>query len=180
MGQRSRLFGTKQTRFVDRDASLARVWISVKFMLRPPCFPDAGRLYRGRWSEHQRKAIVVSSRTEIQKCTGRARARDRVDTFSRFHDFRLCRSITEIVDDHLRNGPKPNRLSATHRIAWASIPTATGQGSMFNGVEKKMLYEATATPAAITSCHNGTIRPGGSTGREAPAALSSNLLTKFG
>ena len=35
--------------------------------------------------------------------------------------------------------PKPNTLSATHRSAWASMPTATGQGSMFNGVEKKTL-----------------------------------------
>ncbi len=35
--------------------------------------------------------------------------------------------------------PQPNTLSATHRSAWASMPTATGQGSMFNGVEKKTL-----------------------------------------
>ncbi len=35
--------------------------------------------------------------------------------------------------------PKPNTVSATHRSAWASMPTATGQGSMFNGVEKKTL-----------------------------------------
>ena len=45
------------------------------------------------------------------------------------------------------------------------MPTATGQGSMRSGVEKKMLYAATATPAAITSCHKGTALPAGSVGK---------------
>jgi hypothetical protein len=47
---------------------------------------------------------------------------------------------------------------------------------MFSGVEKKTLYEATATPAAMMSCHRGTVRPGASTGREAPSSVrpSSN------
>ena len=35
--------------------------------------------------------------------------------------------------------PSPNTASATHRRAWASMPTATGQGSMFSGVEKNTL-----------------------------------------
>jgi len=59
---------------------------------------------------------------------------------------------------------KPNRVSAAHRKAWANMPTATGHGNMRGGVEKKTLYAATATPAAVTSCHNGTALPTGSEG----------------
>ncbi len=33
----------------------------------------------------------------------------------------------------------PNAAIATHLNAWASMPTATGQGSMWSGVEKKTL-----------------------------------------
>src|SRR5215472_1890681 len=32
-----------------------------------------------------------------------------------------------------------NAVSATHLRAWATAPTATGQGSIFRGVEKKTL-----------------------------------------
>ena len=35
--------------------------------------------------------------------------------------------------------PAPSRVSAAHRRAWAAMPTATGQASMFRGVEKKTL-----------------------------------------
>ena len=35
--------------------------------------------------------------------------------------------------------PAPSTVSAAHRRAWAAMPTATGQGSMFMGVEKKTL-----------------------------------------
>jgi hypothetical protein len=35
--------------------------------------------------------------------------------------------------------PKPRTVNAAHRSAWASMPTVTGQGSIFNGVEKKTL-----------------------------------------
>src|SRR5436305_1918216 len=51
---------------------------------------------------------------------------------------------------------KPNWVSAAQRKAWANMPTATGHGNMRSGVEKKRLYAATATPAAMTSCDNGT------------------------
>src|SRR5689334_10339419 len=40
--------------------------------------------------------------------------------------------------------PKPT-ASVHHLTAWASIPTAIGQPSICNGVEKKILYAATAT-----------------------------------
>jgi len=33
--------------------------------------------------------------------------------------------------------PKPNWVSATHRKAWAHMPTATGHATMCSGVEKK-------------------------------------------
>ena len=33
---------------------------------------------------------------------------------------------------------RPRMVSAAHRSAWASMPTATGQGNIFNGMEKKM------------------------------------------
>jgi len=67
---------------------------------------------------------------------------------------------------------KPNRVSAAHRKAWANMPTATGHGNMRSGVEKKTLYAATATPAAMTSCHNGTALPAGSAGRETPSSAN--------
>ena len=35
--------------------------------------------------------------------------------------------------------PKPSTVMAVHLRAWASIPTATGQGSILIGVEKKIL-----------------------------------------
>ena len=73
--------------------------------------------------------------------------------------------------------PTPNRQS-THRNAWASMPTATGQPQHARGRGKEDTVSATATPAAMTSCHKGTALPGGSTGsetREAPvrAAIRS-------
>ena len=52
------------------------------------------------------------------------------------------------------------------------MPTATGHGNMRSGVEKKTLYAATATPAAMTSCHNGTALPAGSAGRETPSSAN--------
>src|SRR5258707_1029083 len=72
--------------------------------------------------------------------------------------------------------PEPSSAIAAQRSACASMPTATGHGSIVSGVEKKTLYAATATPAAITSCHSGTARPGASTGRETPSSArpSSN------
>src|SRR4029077_5518389 len=33
----------------------------------------------------------------------------------------------------------PSAVSATHLRAWATVPTATGQGSIFRGEEKKIL-----------------------------------------
>jgi hypothetical protein len=35
--------------------------------------------------------------------------------------------------------PKPGKVSAAQRIPWASMPTATGHGSMLSGVEKNTL-----------------------------------------
>ena len=49
---------------------------------------------------------------------------------------------------------------------------AMGQGSIAGGAEKKMLYAATATPAAITSCHRGTALPGSSIGNETPRSAN--------
>ena len=45
------------------------------------------------------------------------------------------RQATKAPDAALR----PSSVSANHRSAWASMPTATGQTSIGNGVEKKML-----------------------------------------
>jgi hypothetical protein len=66
----------------------------------------------------------------------------------------------------------PRMASAPHLSAWASMPTATGQGSICSGVEKKMLKEATATPAAIVSSQRGTALPAGLTGSETPSSAS--------
>src|SRR5580704_13293906 len=46
------------------------------------------------------------------------------------------------------------------------MPTATGHPNIRNGVEKKTLNAATATPAAITSSHKGTALLGSPTGKE--------------
>src|SRR5712671_2811351 len=46
------------------------------------------------------------------------------------------------------------------------MPIATGHPNIRNGVEKKTLNAATATPAAITSSHKGTALPGSPTGKE--------------
>ena len=51
--------------------------------------------------------------------------------------------------------PAPSAKSAVHLNAWATAPTAIGHGSIFNGEEKNTLKQATATPAAMTSCHRG-------------------------
>jgi hypothetical protein len=44
---------------------------------------------------------------------------------------------------HATNAPvaalAPSALSATHLRAWATVPTATGHGSIFSGEEKKTL-----------------------------------------
>src|SRR5215813_5960046 len=60
---------------------------------------------------------------------------------------------------HATNAPAgrltPSAVSATHLSAWATAPTAIGHGSIFSGEEKKTLKQATATPAAMTSCHRG-------------------------
>ena len=65
--------------------------------------------------------------------------------------------------------PKPSYVMAIQRKAWANMPTATGHGSIWSGVEKNTLYAATATPAAMTSCHSGTALPVGSTGKDTPS-----------
>src|SRR5262249_27690761 len=67
--------------------------------------------------------------------------------------------------------PAPTE-SAHHLRACASIPTATGQPNIRSGVEKNMLYAATATPAAITSSHRVTGLPGSPTGKETPRSPS--------
>ena len=45
---------------------------------------------------------------------------------------------------------------------------ATGQPNMREGIEKKMLKAATATPAARIPSHRGTALPGSPTGNETP------------
>jgi hypothetical protein len=48
------------------------------------------------------------------------------------------------------------------------MPTATGHPNIRQGIEKKMLKAATATPAAIMSSQRGTALPGSPTGKETP------------
>src|SRR4051812_46581561 len=61
---------------------------------------------------------------------------------------------------------RPSSSSTAQRKAWAAMPTAIGQASIDNGVEKNTLYAAMATPAAATSSHNGITLPDGSVGKE--------------
>ena len=51
-------------------------------------------------------------------------------------------------------------------------PIAIGQGSISRGEEKKILKQATATPATMKSPHRGTALPTGSTGKETPRSAS--------
>src|SRR5262249_60410936 len=68
--------------------------------------------------------------------------------------------------------PAPNVVSFNHLMAWATAPTAIGHGSIFRGEEKKILKQATATPAAMKSLHRETALPTGSAGIETPRSAS--------
>src|ERR1700722_3763575 len=59
------------------------------------------------------------------------------------------RSHNQAGDERAKRALAP-QLSATHRDACTSMPIAIGRGSARQGIEKKVPWAATATPAART------------------------------